>query len=158
MKELIEYRTKLVEKLDQTAQEFHDAFIKSDPSMKLDGGWTAHQVASHVRDIQLIVYGARARRTLQEENPLFQSIDPDEHMKKNYRQDEPLEKILDEFKGNVDELCRELNAAPIEAWSRLSQHETLGDSLTLQWWVERSLAHIEEHLQTLAKAGGRRGV
>jgi len=152
MKELNEYRSRLVEQLGVAAREFRDAFAKRDPSMKLEGEWTLHQVASHVRDIDRDVYGARIRRTLQEDNPLFQSIDPDEHLKKNYQQDEPMQKILDELKGNVDALCRDLHAAPMEAWSRVSRHETLGGGLPLQWWVERSLAHIEEHLSPLAKS------
>jgi hypothetical protein len=151
MKELIEYRRKLVERLGQAAREFHDAFMKSEPSMKLEGEWTLHQVAAHVRNIDQVVYHARIRRTLQEENPLFQSVDPDEDMKKNYRQDEPLQKILDQLRGNIEELCRDLKAIPAEAWSRVSQHATMGDGLTLQWWVERSLAHIEDHLSPLAK-------
>jgi hypothetical protein len=28
----------------------------------------------------------------------------------------------------------------------------MGEDLTLQSWVERSLAHIEEHLETLKKS------
>ncbi len=153
MKELIEYRKKLVERLAEAAREFHDAYMKSDPSMRLDGEWTLHQVAAHVRDIHQVVYGARARRTLQEENPLFSRIDPDEYMKSNYRADEPLQKILTDFKESVDQLCNDLNNAPLEAWVRVSRHETIGDGITLQWWVERSLAHIEEHLAPLAKSG-----
>lgn len=151
MKELIEYRRKLVERLAEAAHEFHDAFMKGDPSMKLEGEWTVHQVSSHVRDIDRDVYHARIHRILQEDNPLFHGIDPDENMKQNYRHDEPMQKILTDFKTHVDEFCRVLNAVPMEAWSRVSQHETLGDGLTLQWWVERSLAHIEEHLAPFVK-------
>jgi hypothetical protein len=51
----------------------------------------------------------------------------------------------------VDELCKTLRDLPQEAWSRQSRHETMGGGLALQLWVERSLAHIEEHLQAVKK-------
>ena len=59
--------------------------------------------------------------------------------------------ILDEFIKNVDELCKILRDLPQEAWSRESRHETMGGELALQLWVERSLAHIEEHLRSREK-------
>ena len=60
-------------------------------------------------------------------------------------------RILDEFSSNVEGLCKTLRDLPQEAWSRESRHETLSGELTLQLWVERSLAHIEEHLQAVRK-------
>jgi hypothetical protein len=41
---------------------------------------------------------------------------------------------------------------PQEGWSRTSRHASLGGDLTLQLWVERSLAHLEEHLAALKTA------
>jgi hypothetical protein len=38
-----------------------------------------------------------------------------------------------------------------EDWSRLSSHQSAGNELTVQVWVERGLAHIEEHLKSLKK-------
>jgi hypothetical protein len=51
----------------------------------------------------------------------------------------------------VADLCTTLRGLPQEAWSRESRHEALGGGLTMQLWVERSLAHIEEHLQAVKK-------
>ena len=152
MKELIEYRRRLVERLAEAAREFHSACEVGDPLGKVEGDWTLHQVAAHVRDIDRVVYNARTNRTLAEENPLFESIDPDEWMTTQYDPNEPLKSIIGEFKANVEALCDVLNEIPHEAWAHGSRHETLGDGLTLQLWVERSLAHIEEHLQVLKKS------
>ena len=44
-----------------------------------------------------------------------------------------------------------LRALPAEAWSRESRHATMGSGFTLQTWVERGLAHIEEHVETVRK-------
>ncbi len=151
MNELIEYRSKLIEKLAESANGFCAACEAAPSDAQIEGDWTVHQIAAHVRDVDRHIYGARVRQTLQEENPLFKSFDADGWMTKNYHKDEPLNNILNEFKVNVDDLCRVLTEMPQQAWSRLSRHETMGEELTLQLWVERSLAHIDEHLQTVSK-------
>lgn len=148
---LIEYRGRLIEKLAGSADRFCTACRAFPSGVHIEGDWTVHQVAAHVRDVDRSVYGARVRQALREENPLFENFDADDWMAKNYHKDEPLQDILDEFRANVDDLCKTLASLPQAAWSRLSRHETMGGGLTLQWWVERSLAHIEEHLQAVSK-------
>ena len=54
-----------------------------------------------------------------------------------------------DLKDQIDALAGMLRALPPEAWSRTSRHAKLGHGFTLQSWVERDLAHIEEHLQTI---------
>ncbi|MBK8783508.1 MAG: DinB family protein [Anaerolineales bacterium] len=153
MKELIEYREKLIARIEEAAQEFRAACESfGDPFTKVDGEWTVHQIASHTRDVDKMVYGERIRRTLNEANPEFKSFDADAWMATNYDKDEPLSKIVNAFLENVQDLCKTLQAVPREAWSRESRHETMGGELTLQLWVERNLAHIEEHLLALKKA------
>jgi len=153
MKELLEYRVKLIARLGKAAQEFRAVCeAVNDPFAKVEGEWTLHQIASHARDVEKLVYGARIRQTLNENNPEFKSFNADDWMTAHYNKEESLAGILDEFSSNVEVLCKTLQALPQEAWSRLSRHKTIGSELTLQLWVERSLAHIEEHLQTVKKA------
>ena len=153
MKELLEYREKMITRLADAAQEFCSACRAfDDPFTKVEGEWTAHQIASHTRDVDKMIYGARIRQTLNEENPEFKSFDADAWMAEHYKKDEPLENILSDFSANMDDLCTILQSMPRTAWSRESRHETMGGGLTLQLWVERSLAHIEEHLLALKKA------
>ncbi len=153
MKELLEYREKLIARIAEAAQEFRSACEAfGDPFKKVEGEWSVHQIASHTRDVDKMVYGERIRRTLNEEKPEFKSFDADAWMAEHYSQDELLTKILGDFVASIDDLCRTLQSMPREAWSRQSRHETMGAELTLQLWVERNLAHIEEHLQTLKNA------
>ncbi|MDO8754821.1 MAG: hypothetical protein Q7J80_13065 [Anaerolineales bacterium] len=153
MKELLEYRMKMTARLAGAAQEFCSACRAfDDPFIKVEGEWTAHQIASHTRDVDKMIYGARIRQTLNQENPEFKSFDADAWMAEHYNKAEPLENILSDFSANMDDLCTILKSMPREAWSRESRHETMGGGLTLQLWVERSLAHIEEHLLVLKKA------
>lgn len=150
MKELLEYREKLIARVAEAAQEFRaacEAF--ADPFTKVEGEWTVHQIASHTRDVDKMVYGERIRRTLAEENPEFKSFDADAWMAANYSKDESLAEVLGDFVASINDLSKTLQAMPREAWSRQSRHETMGGELTLQLWVERNLAHLEEHLQTL---------
>ena len=153
MKELTEYRRQLIERLGAAAREFRDMCLAvEDAFAPLDeGGWNVHQIAAHTRDVNDLVYGLRARRTAGEDNPEFENFDGDGYMKEHYNKNEPLEELLDGFVENVDSLQEFLRSLPAEAWSRESRHLTLGVGFTLQTWIERNLAHIEEHWESVKK-------
>jgi uncharacterized damage-inducible protein DinB len=153
MKELLEYRARLLEKLVAAAEEFRAEYLAvKDPYAPLEeGGWNVHQVAVHTRDVDKLVYGARARRTAVEDNPEFQNFDGDAYMAQHYDAGESLNNLLNGFVESVRALAELLRSLPAEAWSRVSRHATLGGGFTLQTWVERDLAHIEEHLGTIRK-------
>ena len=153
MKELKDYRKSLIEKLVNTARDFRAASLAvKDPYIPLEeGGWNVHQVAVHTRDVDHLVYGLRARRTVGEDNPEFQNFDGDAYMAGHYNAGESLSEMLNGFVENVESLGEMLQTLPDEAWSRQSRHVTLGSGFTLQTWVERSLAHIEEHLEAVKK-------
>ena len=55
----------------------------------------ALRVAAHTRDVNRLVYGLRAHRTAEEENPEFPNFDGDAYMTENYNAREPLSEILD---------------------------------------------------------------
>ncbi len=154
MNELIEYRTKLIARLLEAARDFRaECLSVLDVTMPLEaGGWTVHQIAAHTRDVDKMVYGMRARRTAAEDNPEFQNFDGEEYMAEHYSKSEPLHEILDGLVEQVESLAEELRILPPEAWARLSSHTMLGRGLTLQTWVEKDLAHIEEHLQTIRES------
>jgi|SRR5688572_10110662 len=153
MKELKEYRKNLIEKLMNTARDFRTASLAAeDPFMPLEeGGWNVHQVTVHTRDVDKLVYGMRARRTVEEDNPEFQNFNGEAYMAEHYDANEPLSELLNGFVKSVESLVEMLRSLPDEAWSRPSRHATLGSGFTLQTWVERGLAHIQEHLETLSK-------
>lgn len=154
MKEILEYRAKLIEKLVSASNEFRKACLAvKDPFTPLEkDGWSVHQIAAHTRDVDKLVYGKRAKITSEEDNPEFQNFDGDAYMAKHYDSNESLNVMLDEFVESVENLVKMLKELPIEAWSRESRHATLGSGFTLQTWVERDLAHIEEHLETVKRA------
>ena len=153
MKELKEYRRLLLNRFEAAAREFEAACrAVQDPFAAVDeGGWTVYQIAAHTRDVHVLVYGERALRTVKEDNPEFHSFDGDAHARGHYSADEPLDEMLTGFLESVTELINTLRELPAEAWSRASRHDKLGGGLTPQAWLERGLAHIEEHLATVKK-------
>ena len=154
MKELTEYRTSLLNKLTTKAKDFQSACLAvKDPFAPLEeGSWNVHQIAAHTRDVNQFVYGLRAQRTAAEDNPEFESFDGDAYTREHYSANESLQTMLDGLVQNVEALVVVLRALPPETWSRVSRHAKLGSGFTLQSWVERDLAHIEEHLETVQKA------
>lgn len=151
MKELLEYREKLIARVAEATKEFCltcETF--TNPFEKVDD-WNVHQIAAHTRDVEKFVYGDRVRKTLYEEYPQFKSFDVDGWLMNQYDKDEPLNKILLDLDASVSDLCNILRNLKREDWSRLSSHQSAGSELTLQVWVERGLAHVEEHLKSLKK-------
>lgn len=153
-KELNEYRTQLINQLVDVAVRFREACLAvKDAYAPLEsGGWNVHQAAVHTRDVHILVYGARARRTATEDNPEFPNFDGDAYMADHYDKNESLELLLDRFVEDVESLAAMLRGLPIEAWARESRHAIRGNGFTLQTWVERDLAHIEEHIETVYSA------
>ena len=127
--------------------------VADDKSPLEAGGWNLHQLTSHTRDVEIYVYGARMRRTVEEENPEFQDFDAEAWMAENYDPNEPFADLLDNFMSSVQKAVDWLDALPSESWNRESRHEMAkGSVFTLRDWVERDIAHIEEHLETVEKA------
>lgn len=154
MTELGEYRSKLMDRMTAAVREFREACLAvEDPYGPLEkGDWNVHQIAVHTRDVDGLVYGPRVRRTLVEQNPVFANFDGDVYLAEHYSSKESLPDLLNGLVKNVDDLVKVLREMPPEGWSRTSRHETQGDGLTLQVWVERDLEHILEHLETVKQA------
>ena len=151
MEQLREYRQRLLTRYEAAAREFRTAVeTATNPNIPREADeWSVHQIAVHARDVEKMVYGLRVRRTLDEDDPQFENFDGDMWMIEHYNADEPLASILDELVGSVQEAVARLRGLPPEAWTRPGHHATYGGGFTAQTWVERGLAHLEEHLMTV---------
>lgn len=159
MDQLLEYRQRLLARYEAAVLEFCAAVETADnpkPALSAVEGspreaddWSVHKIAVHARDAEKSVYGARIRRTIEENDPLFENFDGDTWMAEHYNADEPLASILDELVASVQASVARLRGLPPEAWRRESRHATYGGGFTAQTWVERGLAHLEEHLKTV---------
>ena len=151
MEQLLEYRQHLLDRYEQVTRQFCEA-VETAAHQKVQKDaeeWDVHQIAAHTRDTEKLVYGSRVRRTLEENDPLFENFDGEAYMADHYHADEPLASILTELADSVRTNIALLRDLPSEAWTRPSRHETYGGGFTIQTWVERGLAHIEEHWKTV---------
>lgn len=151
MEQLLEYRSHLLNRYEEATRQFCEAVeAEAQPNVPMEaGGWSIHQLAAHTRDVEKMVYGLRVRRTLDEDDPLFENFDGDAYMAAHYNPEEPLASILNELAASVRDAVARLRSLPSEAWTRPSRHETYGSGFTAQTWVERALAHVEEHLKAV---------
>jgi len=160
MEDLLEYRQLFLDKLAAAPDELRAALagVRDARAPLEEGGWNAHQVIVHMRDVNAQVYPPRLYRILDEENPTFENFDGEARMAAHYGSAvgyhydpyEPLEAILAEFACQCAEVSDRLRSLPTEAWNRPGTHPSYGTH-PLQWWAERMLAHIEEHLTQMRR-------
>ena len=149
MEELNDYRKRLLKRYTDIVTDFEVLITQ----MSLDDGnkpddqrdLSLHKVISHLRDVEKKVFLPYFERILNEE---FPSLANDGVMIKErelHNAAIPFETIMEEY---WELRARELNLLekmPNHAWNRTGRHPRLGVR-TLQWFVERSLAHAEYHL------------
>ncbi|MFN2215798.1 MAG: DinB family protein [Anaerolineales bacterium] len=150
MEELLEYRLRMINRFAEAPGLIDQALAKLPDHKKPleEGGWNVHQILVHMRDVNKQVYLPRLQRIMNEEDPKFQNFDGDVWMEVHYDPQEPFDSILNELKDqclSTNEWLKQLNSP---SWNRNGTHPTIGTH-TLQWWVERVLAHLDEHIVQL---------
>lgn len=150
MEELLEYRQGMIKKIAKAPGLIEAAIarIKDQTNPLETDGWNIHQVVAHMRDVNQHVYLPRLHRIIEEDDPMFENFDGEAWMAEHYQPGEPIQKLASEFAEQCRLSTEWLNSLPPEAWNRPGQHPAFGRH-TLQWWVERTLAHIAEHLAQL---------
>jgi len=108
------------------------------------GEWSAHQILFHTCLVDEQVYGPRLQRILREDHPELEDFDSEAWMEAHYDRAEPASSLLDRWGRARQRYASEAEAAPVEAWSRTGRQPYWGER-TLQWWVERAVAHAEDH-------------
>ena len=137
-KEYVEYLSQL------SAEELH---AHSSPTE-----WSIHQVAAHMRDAELRAFLLRVERLLSEERPTFQNFDQGEWWEEHpYAPDEPLKKIVADFRTARRKLVRLLRAAPTKVWQNWGIHSAYG-KVTLDWIAMHCYYHTLEHIVPIGDA------
>jgi hypothetical protein len=158
MTELAEYRSRLIARYAGQAQELSGliAGLSSESiTRELEpGGWSTHQVVTHIRDVEAQAFVPRVSRILEEDSPKLQSFDPEVWMDQHYDSQEALSSILNEIQALRSTASKLIQPLAGEDWNRTGVHPSFG-TRTLQWWIEYAVSHFDEHLEQLAK--GREG-
>ncbi len=152
MEELWAYRQRLLERHAAQVGELR-RHLSSRPEDQLRtapgrGEWSVHQVAAHLRDVEVQAYVPRVHRMLAETEPLLQDFDAEAFMAGHYDPAEPIDQIVADLEQARLGVRRLLAFDDRRVWSRTGRHPALG-SLTVQAWIERAVSHFDEHLQGL---------
>lgn len=121
-----------------------------------EGGWSAHQMVAHMRDVEVQAYVPRVHRLLAEAQAVLADFDAEGFMAAHYDRAEPLDQMVEDLDRARRAVRAALRTRDSQAWSRTGRHPALG-VCTVQAWVERAVAHFEEHLgqlETLRRAAG----
>lgn len=153
MEELFAYRRQMVAKSRTQLERLSIGVEKIKPeSMHIpleDGGWSAHQVLVHMRDVEQHAFGPRVENMLTHDQPDLQYFDEGAWMQEHYDEQEPVENILAGFLEARMKMLEAVEEADPQGWSRAGRHPTQG-LRTVQWWFEYALSHTEEHLAQLS--------
>lgn len=149
---LDDYRRRLLARYRGQVTEYADHLATLDEAAARvpikPGEWAAHQVLFHACSVDEQAYGPRLRRILREDRPALEEYDEVRWMTERYDAAEPTRVILDRWRSVREAYAAEMEAAPTEAWSRTGLQPHWGER-TLQWWVERAVAHAEDHRRQL---------
>jgi len=155
MENLYAYRQRMLARFQAIVVDLEqavDALAQKDWHSPLEpDGWSLHQVLVHLRDADAHAYLPRLLRILAVDTPFVEKFDDEGWMIEHYNPDEPVSSILAEYRELRSSEIACLESITPADWSRKGRHPTLG-LRTIQWWVERSLAHSEEHLMQIQQS------
>jgi len=158
MEELNEYRKRLVKRYADIAKDFEALITQipiDDDSKPYDqGGFSLHRVIAHLRDVEKQVFLPYFERIWNEDFPSLTNYAVSIRESERHNAAEPFETIMEEYEQLRARELNLLGKMPTHAWNRTGRHPRLGVR-TLQWFVERSLAHAEYHLHQLQSQIGK---
>jgi uncharacterized damage-inducible protein DinB len=108
--------------------------------------WSAAEVINHLADVELL-YLARLRLVVSEEQPPLPRIHPDES--RFDKQATPAE-LLSRFEAARAETVTFLEGLPPGAWQRKGHHETQGQ-VSLRFLVQYLVEHDTNHLNQIVQ-------
>jgi hypothetical protein len=152
MEELYLYRQRLLNRMESVVEDLRRAASSASPEEwhvpKSDDQPSPHRLLAHLRSIEIQALAPRLKTILTEDHPNLVLFDDDRWMETHYRKDEPVDSIIDDYERIRQEELSWLTQMDPRAWSRTCRHPWFGVR-TLQWWVEKTMAYAEEHLQDI---------
>jgi hypothetical protein len=149
---LDDYRRRLLARYRQQPSDFarHLAGLDDESARRpiKPGEWSAHQLLFHSVVVDEQAYGPRLRRILREDRPGLDDFDSDRWMADHYDPSESIRRLLERWHQVRETYAAEAEAAATAAWSRTGFQPYWGER-TLQWWVERAVAHADDHWRQL---------
>jgi hypothetical protein len=155
MEQLVDYRTRLLHRFERLPAHLAEA-IAAIPEAewwlrRVPDSHNVHTLMAHVRDLESLAYLPRIRRILAEDEPKLEAFPSHRWSDPAYDPTEPMEGLLGDYARAREEEMALIRDLPSSGWSRAGCHPPTGRR-TVQWWVERALAHGLEHLAEIRAA------
>ena len=149
-------RVGLIDRLEKSGEDYlwymgqlTDEEIHTPPAPK---EWSIHQVAAHMRDTEQRVFVYRAQRLVKEEHPTVENFDQEAWHRDHYSPDEPLKKIVAEYRLAHRKFVRILRDSEDADWQNWAVHPDFG-KLSLEWLVVHCYQHNLGHIAQIAALG-----
>jgi hypothetical protein len=147
-------RAALIDQLEASGKDFlwsvgqvSELEVQTAPA---PGEWTVHQIAAHMRDTEQRAFLVRAQRMVTTEHPRVESFDQESYNREHYDPNEPMKKILTEFRSARGKLVRLARGAPKDAWDNWAVHPEFG-KITLGWLLQYTHSHTLEHSAEISR-------
>jgi hypothetical protein len=122
-----------------------DKLLRQRPS---PGVWSALEYAAHVRDV-FGWYDERARASLEQERPVFESASHEEVAEAERYNDQDPVAVADALADNADRLADTLEAVPDDGWDRV--HVRWGQERSVLLLARRAVHEGNHHLLDMGR-------
>jgi hypothetical protein len=141
---------RLLANLRSLPNELHDLVEgMSDDELRwrpIPSKWSIGEILAHLRDVEREAFQVRLRRTLDEDNPLFELWDQDRAASDRNYVEQSGREALEAFTAARTETADTLERVPVEQWGRVGVHPERG-AATLEEQVTRQIkSHDLSHL------------
>ncbi len=155
MKELLTYRQRMLTHWENTVPTLQRLVARFPDGLwyrtSSNGSWSAHQILSHLCDLEEQVFSPCIHAFLNE-HPVPMPIYPsDKDWLSKYRPTKSVAELLADYKNLRVQGANGIKELPMGGWIVLRRHPQVG-LRTLEWWVEHSLAVTRQHISWLEQS------
>ncbi len=145
--------TLLLERIEESGKELNAyvSRLSEEELFRSPGGdeWTIHAILAHLRDVEEQVFLKRTQRILHEPTaPAVEDFDQEAWNKEHYSPQEPVKKILADWRKARKKFLGLLEKTPDKEWIHYAIHPYYG-KISLDWLATHNYSHTLDHLHQL---------
>jgi len=143
----------LVDQIEASGKEFLE-YLSRLPEEEIHrvtapGEWSVHVVVAHLRGTEQDVFLRRTRRILEAPAPpAVENFDQDEWNREHYSPDEPLDKIISDWRAARRKEIALLRKTLDKDWAKWAVHPEY-QKISIEWLAMHNYSHTLEHLHQL---------
>ncbi len=144
----------IVEYLDRSFFAFADsakALSAAELAYQPNGGWTTHQILSHVMEVETLAFLPRLKLALTQNGAPSSVYSPEEWLNQRYRTDAKVTQMLAQIRTARRSMIKMLSTCSKSDWQSYVVHPRYGN-LTVEYIASHAVDHMYEHLTDLWRA------